>query len=72
MHKKQKFDSCEPNPWTWKVWTEIQQEKNNFKQLISFTHSNHHNHSHSHMNHSNSCQHAKTVTNADQSYCTIV
>lgn len=27
----------EPNPWSWKVWTRIQSEKDTLKQLISYS-----------------------------------
>ncbi|CAF0712961.1 unnamed protein product [Brachionus calyciflorus] len=52
-HKKRKFDCEEPNPWSWRVWTRIQREKNTLKQIMSFSnsksHSHHHGHSHNHV-----------------------
>ena len=51
-HKKRKFDCEEPNPWSWRVWTRIQREKNTLKQIMSFSNSksnsHHHGHSHNH------------------------
>ncbi|RNA35635.1 serine threonine- phosphatase 6 regulatory ankyrin repeat subunit A-like, partial [Brachionus plicatilis] len=36
-HRNKKFNSEEPNPWSWKVWTRIQRERNTLKQIISLS-----------------------------------
>lgn len=61
INREQLFDVAEPNPWSWKVWTRIQSEKDTLKQLISYSnpfmamnvHQNlpfhyHHHHNHHH------------------------
>lgn len=48
IHKLKKFSVKEPDPWSWKVWTKIQRERNTLKQLISVSHPHLHSHSHSH------------------------
>lgn len=63
---------AEPNPWTWKVWTRIQSEKDTLKQLISYSNpspfmplnanrirgdSHGHGHSHGHYSHHRSDHH---------------
>ncbi len=55
MHRFNMFNAEEPNPWTWKVWTKIQREKNTLKQLISMAHPHLHGHSHAGHNHGH-CQ----------------
>lgn len=37
INREQLFDVAEPNPWSWKVWTRIQSEKDTLKQLISYS-----------------------------------
>ena len=54
LHKKQAYETEEPNPWTWQVWTSVQREKNGLRQLISHTHPNIHGHGHSHGGHGHS------------------
>jgi hypothetical protein len=36
IHRLKMFTCEEPNPWTWKVWTKIQQEKDNLKTLMPY------------------------------------
>ena len=71
----------EPNPWSWKVWTRIQSEKDTLKQLISYSnpfvafnihrgghghgHSHGGHHSHSHSSHSHGHHHGQT-SNSDK------
>lgn len=68
--RNKKFDCEEPNPWSWKVWTRIQREKNTLKQLMSLPSSNlngcHHRHHHN--------VHEHDRNNSDQEtngYCII-
>lgn len=55
IHRLNQFNIKEPDPWSWKVWTKIQREKNTLKQLISVAHPHFHAHSHGAHNHGN-CQ----------------
>ena len=55
INRLNQFGVKEPDPWSWKVWTKIQREKNTLKQLISVTHPHLHSHSHGAYNHG-SCQ----------------
>jgi hypothetical protein len=71
INKLRLFESgvVEPNPWSWKVWTRIQSEKDTLKQLISYSnpivalnikrgHSHNHGHGHSHHGHSHQGNHS--------------
>lgn len=69
--KNKKFNCEEPNPWSWKVWTRIQREKNTLKQLMSLSGSNlngcHHRHHH------NVHKHDKSKIDQESNlYCIIV
>ena len=52
LHKNKKLDVIEPNPWTFQVWTRLQQEKDSNKQISLFNNKilnrNCHSHGHSH------------------------
>jgi ankyrin repeat protein len=50
LHKNKKLDVIEPNPWSFNVWTRLQQEKDCSKQITLFNTKimNHHGHSHGH------------------------
>lgn len=73
IHKHQEFDNMEePNPWSWSVWTRIQREKDNLKQMISVSHpslnqmlsTNAHGHSHDH-SHSHGHSHFAPITQSN-------
>jgi ankyrin repeat protein len=52
LHVNKKFDVIEPNPWSFHVWTRLQQEKDSSKQIMLFNNKiiNHsHGHSHQHV-----------------------
>ena len=60
MHREQKFDMEEPYPWSWKVWTRVQREKNTLKQIISFKNPN--------GNHFNRCNHNQAISHSHHSH----
>jgi len=77
LHRKQSHEA-EPNPWTWQVWTSVQREKNDFRQLISTSHPslNGHGHSHNHGHSHGSSSHSHDVNGIcsskhDHDYCQI-
>jgi hypothetical protein len=77
INKLKKFKTEDPNPWTWKVWTRIQSEKDTLKQLISYSnpllmlqinhgHSHNHGHGHGHShNHSHSHNNHQNACSSD-------
>ena len=54
LHRLQDYNSPEPNPWTWQVWTNLQREKKGLKQLIPISSLNAYGHGHSHSGHGHS------------------
>jgi hypothetical protein len=76
IHRKKTFNITEPNPWTWQVWTKIQQERDSLKQLIAFSNpfdhsSRGHDHNHSH-SHSHSHGHSHNQNQLENSNCKIM
>lgn len=75
-HRNKKFNSEEPNPWSWKVWTRIQRERNTLKQIISLSGSKfngcYHGNSH-HRHHQNEIENEQNeIDQENKSYCTII
>ena len=69
LHKNKKLSIIEPNPWSFNVWTRIQQEKDSNKQITLFNSKilNHHGHSHGHSHgHIHGHMHVHTHENNNQ------
>lgn len=66
LNRVRKFTDDEPNPWTWKVWTKLQRDRDNLKTLIPFSNPllipnfpfHGHSHNHSHLHRHTTCHHS--------------